>query len=76
MIVRMQRVAVLCTAASAHETLEALQSIGVLHLDADNRSEAPALKEAQAALDNAAKALVILQGLKEGDQVVVSSYNS
>ncbi len=57
MIVRMKRVAVLCTAASEQETLEALQSLGVLHIDADGRSEAPALKEAQASLDNAAKAL-------------------
>ena len=42
MIVRMQRVAVLCTASSEQETLDALQSLGVLHLDADNRSEAEA----------------------------------
>ena len=60
MIVRMKRVAVLCTAASEQETLNALQSLGVLHLDADNHSEAPALKEAQASLDNAVKALAIL----------------
>ena len=65
MIVRMQRVAVLCTASSEQETLDALQSLGVLHLDADNRSEAPALKEAQASLDNASRALVILQGVKD-----------
>ena len=56
MIVRMKRVAVLCTATSEHETLGALQSLGVLHLDADNHSEAPALKEAQSSLDNAVKA--------------------
>ena len=55
MIVRMKRVAVLCTAASEHETLDALQALGVLHLDADNHAEAPALKESQATLDNAVK---------------------
>ena len=65
MIVRMQRVAVLCTASSEQETLDALQSLGVLHLDADTRSEAPALKEAQASLDNASRALVVLQGVKD-----------
>ena len=65
MIVRMQRVAVLCTASSEQETLDALQSLGVLHLDADSRSEAPALKEAQASLDNASRALVVLQGVKD-----------
>ena len=61
MIVRMKRVAVLCTAASEHETLEALQSLGVLHIDADGRAEAPALKEAQTSLDNAAKALAAVE---------------
>ncbi len=61
MIVKMKRVAVLCTASSEHETLEALQSLGVLHLDADGRSEAPALKEAQYSLDNASKALAAVQ---------------
>ena len=60
MIVRMKRVAVLCTAASEHETLEALQALGVLHLDADTHAEAPALKESQASLDNAVKALAVL----------------
>ena len=60
MIVRMKRVAVLCTAASEHETLEALQSLGVLHLDSGDHADAPALKEAQTSLDNAVKALAVL----------------
>ena len=60
MIVRMKRVAVLCTAASEHETLDALQALGVLHLDADSHAEAPALKESQASLDSAVKALAVL----------------
>ncbi len=60
MIVRMKRVAVLCTASSEQETLKALQSLGVLHLDSDSHSDAPALKEAQSSLDNAVKALAVL----------------
>ncbi|MBO4345838.1 MAG: hypothetical protein J5833_08775, partial [Victivallales bacterium] len=60
MIVRMKRVAVLCTASSEQETLDALQSLGVLHLDAADHSEAPALKESQASLDNALKSLAVL----------------
>ncbi len=60
MIVRMKRVAVLCTAASEHETLDALQALGVLHLDSDTHAEAPALKESQASLDNAVKALAVI----------------
>ena len=64
MIVRMKRVAVLCTAASEHETLDALQGLGVLHLDADSHSEAPALKESQASLDNAVKALAVISDVE------------
>ncbi len=67
MIVRMQRVAVLCTSSSEQETLDALQDLGVLHLDMDGRSEAPVLKEAQASLENAFKALAILEGVKDAD---------
>ena len=67
MIVRMKRVAVLCTASSERETLDALQSLGVLHLDADGRSEAPALKEAQASLDNAVKALAVISDAESCD---------
>lgn len=67
MIVKMQRVAVLCTASSEKETLEALQSIGVLHLDADARAEAPELKESQASLDAAEKALSIVQELQKAE---------
>lgn len=61
MIVKMQRVAVLCTASSEKETLESLQSLGVLHLDANSKAEAPELKEAQASLDNAVKALSVCE---------------
>ncbi len=64
MIVRMKRVAVLCTAASEHETLDALQALGVLHLDADSHAEAPALKESQASLDSAVKALAVLSDIE------------
>ena len=64
MIVRMKRVAVLCTAASEHETLDALQALGVLHLDSENHAEAPALKESQASLDSAVKALAVISDIE------------
>ena len=61
MIVPMKRVAVLCTASSENETLDALQSLGVLHVDSANRNETASLKDAQSSFDAAAKALSILK---------------
>lgn len=61
MIVPMKHVAVLCTASSEDETLDALQSLGVLHIEASGHRETSGLKEAQASLDAAAKALSILK---------------
>ena len=60
MIVPMQRIAVLCTASSEKDTLDALQSLGVLHISQTPSAEAPALHEAQEALDNATKALQLV----------------
>lgn len=60
MIVPMQRVAVLCTASSEKATLDALQSLGVLHICQAPSNDAPALHEAQEALDGANKALLLV----------------
>ena len=61
MIVPMKRIAVLCTAAARQETLDALQGLGALHIDASEaKADSDALREAQASLDAADKALALL----------------
>lgn len=64
MIVAMKRLAVLCTASSRQETLSALQSLGVLHVDVSVREGSDDLKSAQARLDTASKALSILDSVQ------------
>ncbi|MGI6098148.1 MAG: hypothetical protein ACOYD3_00155 [Kiritimatiellia bacterium] len=65
MIVPMQRVTILCTAAGRDEALGRLQDLGVLHIDAAAPAEAPDLQKAEADLRRAEKALRLVTGAAE-----------